>query len=55
MGNGSFGNVSVVCRIINRVGANVRSFSYLFPDTLELVLYLALLAYFAVQVAQQQT
>jgi hypothetical protein len=33
--------------------ANVRSFSYLLPDTVELALYLCLAAYFAIQLQQQ--
>ena len=40
--------------IVEWVATNARSFSYLLPDTLELALYLGLLAYFAVQFAQQQ-
>lgn len=40
--------------IVEWVATNARSFSYLLPDTLELVLYLGLLTYFAVQLAQQQ-
>jgi|GEM_PF-1511393 hypothetical protein len=40
--------------IVEWVATNARSFSYLLPDTLELALYLGLLAYFAVQLAQQQ-
>ena len=39
---------------VNWLVANVRSFGYLLPDTVELVLYLALVAYYAVQLAQQQ-
>ncbi|MGA8857691.1 MAG: hypothetical protein WB643_11060 [Candidatus Bathyarchaeia archaeon] len=40
--------------IVEWVATNARSFSYLLPDTLELALYLGLLAYFVVQLAQQQ-
>jgi hypothetical protein len=40
--------------IVQWVATNARSFSYLLPDTLELALYLGLLIYFAVQLAQQQ-
>ena len=40
--------------IVEWIAANARSFSYLLPDTLELALYLGLLTYFAVQLAQQQ-
>jgi hypothetical protein len=40
--------------IVEWVATNARSFSYLLPDTLELALYLGLLTYFAVQLAQQQ-
>lgn len=32
---------------------NVRPYSYLLPDTLELALYLCLIAYFAIQLGQQ--
>lgn len=32
---------------------NVRPFSYLLPDSLELALYLCLIAYFAIQLGQQ--
>ncbi len=45
---------SVTDGIVNWLGANARSFSYLLPDALELVLYLGLAAYFAAQLAQQQ-
>ncbi len=40
--------------IVDWVAGNARSFGYLLPDSLELVLYLGLVAYFAVQFAQQQ-
>ena len=39
---------------VNWLAANMKSFGYLLPDTVELVLYLALVAYYAVQLAQQQ-
>ena len=45
---------SFVDRKVNWIAANARSFSYLLPDTLELTLYLALAAYFTLQLAQQQ-
>jgi len=45
---------SLADRIVNWTAANARSFSYLLPDAAELVLYLALAAYFAVQLSQQQ-
>jgi hypothetical protein len=41
-------------RFVNWIASNARSFSYLLPDALELALYLGLVAYFALQVAQQQ-
>jgi len=44
----------IVDRFVNWVASNARSFSYLLPDALELTLYLALAAYFAFQIAQQQ-
>jgi hypothetical protein len=44
---------SIADGIVNWIAANARWFSYLLPDTLELVLYLSLAAYFAVQVQQQ--
>jgi hypothetical protein len=34
---------------------NVRSFSYVLPDSLELAFYLCLIAYFAAQLGQQPT
>jgi hypothetical protein len=39
---------------MNWIATNVRSFSYLLPDTLELALYLTLAAYLSIQLAQQQ-
>jgi hypothetical protein len=33
--------------------ANLRSFSYLLPDSVELALYLCIAAYFAIQLQQQ--
>ncbi len=36
------------------VAANVRSFSYLLPDPLEMVLYVSLALYFAIAIMQQQ-
>jgi hypothetical protein len=44
---------SLADRIVNWTAANARSFSYLLPDTVEIALYLALAAYFAVQLQQQ--
>ena len=41
-------------RFANWLSANVRSFSYLLPDALELALYLGLAAYFVLQIVQQQ-
>jgi len=41
-------------RFVNWLSANVRSFSYLLPDVLELALYLGLAAYFVLQIVQQQ-
>jgi hypothetical protein len=38
---------------MNWIAANARSFSYLLPDSIELVLYLSLAAYYAVQLQQQ--
>jgi hypothetical protein len=38
---------------VNWIAANARSFSYVLPDTLELMLYLSLAAYFAQHLAQQ--
>jgi hypothetical protein len=38
---------------VNWIAANARSFSYVLPDTLELMLYLGLVAYFAQHFAQQ--
>jgi hypothetical protein len=43
---------SILDGIVNWVAANARSFSYLLPDSLELVLYLSLAAYFAAQLHQ---
>jgi hypothetical protein len=40
-------------RFATWTAANARSFSYLLPDSLELVLYLSLAAYFAIQVGEQ--
>ena len=45
---------SIIDGLANWLAANTRSFGYLLPDTVELVLYLALVAYYAVQLAQQQ-
>jgi hypothetical protein len=45
---------SVVDGMVNWIAANARSFSYLLPDSVELALYLSLVGYFAVQMAQQQ-
>jgi hypothetical protein len=45
---------TAIDNMVNWIAANARSFSYLLPDTLELVLYLGLAAYFAAQLAQQQ-
>jgi len=45
---------SIIDRVVNWLAVNTRSFGYLLPDTLELVLYLGLAAYFTVQLAQQQ-
>ena len=44
----------IVDKLANWLAANTKSFSYLLPDTLELLLNLLLVAYFAVQLAQQQ-
>jgi len=40
-------------RLVNWTAANIRSFSYLLPDSLELMLYLSLAVYFAIQVGEQ--
>jgi hypothetical protein len=40
--------------MVNWIAANARSFSYLLPDSIELTLYLFIVAYFTVQLAQQQ-
>jgi hypothetical protein len=45
---------SAIDGVVNWMTANVRSFSYLLPDSLELALYLSLAAYFAFQIAQEQ-
>ena len=39
--------------VVNWLAANVRSFSYMLPDSLELLLYLSLALYFALQVQQK--
>lgn len=44
----------IIDGIVTWTAANARSFGDLLPDTLELVLYLSLAVYFAVQLAQQQ-
>jgi len=41
-------------RFVNWTAANARSFSYLLPDALEVVLDLGLAVYFALQIVQQQ-
>lgn len=40
-------------RFVNWTVANARSFSYLLPDALELVLYLSIVAYFAMRLGEQ--
>jgi len=45
---------SIIHRFMNWIATNARSFSYLLPDTVELALYLCLIAYFTTQFAQQQ-
>ena len=44
----------IVHEIMNWMVFNARSFSYILPDTLEIALYLCLVAYFTTQFAQQQ-
>jgi hypothetical protein len=44
---------SLVDGIADWTAANVRAFSYLLPDTVELALYLCLAVYFAIQLQQQ--
>lgn len=39
--------------MVNWLAANARSFSYLLPDALELVLYVGIATYFAAQLAKQ--
>ena len=45
---------SFIDTIVNWIATNARSFSYLLPDTMELALYLALVAYFTMQLGQIQ-
>jgi len=45
---------SFIDMIVNWIATNARSFSYLLPDTMELALYLALVAYFTMQLGQIQ-
>lgn len=45
---------SIVDGFMNWMATNARSFGYLLPDTLEIALYLCLVAYFTAQFAQQQ-
>jgi len=40
-------------KIVDWLVENVRPFSYLLPDSLELALYLCLIIYFATQIGQQ--
>ena len=40
--------------MVNWVAANARSFSYMLPDSMELALYLCIVAYFTVQLVQPQ-
>jgi hypothetical protein len=40
-------------RIVSWTAANMRSFSYLLPDSVELLLYLAVAGYFIMQLQQQ--
>ena len=44
---------SLADRIVTWIATNARSFSYLLPDSVELMLYLGLAAYFALQLQQQ--
>jgi hypothetical protein len=46
------GMKSFADRIVSWTAANMR-FSYLLPDSVELLLYLALVAYFVTQLQQQ--
>ena len=46
--------VSFIDKLVNWIASNARSFSFVLPDTLELALYVALAAYFAAQILQQQ-
>jgi len=39
--------------VVNWLAANARSFSYMLPDSLELLLYLSLALYFALQLQQK--
>ena len=45
---------SLVDGIVNWTAANARWFSYLLPDAAEVMLYLAIAAYFAAQLSQHQ-
>ena len=40
-------------KVVDWLVENVRPFSYLLPDSLELALYLGLIIYFATQLGQQ--
>jgi len=39
--------------VVNWLAANARSFSYMLPDSIELLLYLSLALYFAQQLQQK--
>jgi hypothetical protein len=45
---------SLADSIVSWIAANARSFSFALPDTLELLLYVGLGAYFGAQILQQQ-
>ncbi len=47
-------SVGSIDGFVSWMAANARSFSYLLPDALELMLYLGLAAYFTSQFAQQK-
>ena len=54
MKRGFTSNVTpIIDRLVNWLAANVRSFSYLLPDSVELALYVFIAAYFALQLQQQ--
>ena len=39
--------------VVNWLAANARSFSYMLPDSVELLLYLTIALYFALQLQQK--